>query len=109
MNHDDDDDGRTLAFLESEAVGAAKEFAHLPYEAMRLDYQNRIAAGQSIPIIVKAWRRTPPTKDYHYEQQRSNGHNAPDRRPPSERIKERPALPAGLKLYSGFKKSDSTD
>jgi hypothetical protein len=93
MNHDDDDDGRTLAFLESEAVGAAKEFAHLPYEAMRLDYQNRIAAGQSIPIIVKAWRRTPPTKDYHYEQQRSNGHDAPDRRTPAER----PAVPARIK------------
>ena len=100
-NHEiDGDDGRTLAFLESEGIGAAQEFAHLPYEPLRRDYQNRRDDGQEKAIIVKAWRRKPPTKDYHYERSRpaqSNGH-APDRRPPSERIKERPELPEGLKL-----------
>jgi len=106
----DDGDGRTLAFLESEGIGAAKEFAHLPYESMCLDFQNRIAAGQAIPIIVKAWRVKPPTKDYHYERpERPVRPDAPDRRLPSERIKERPVLPPGLKLYSGFKKPDSGD
>ena len=67
---DDDDGNRSLAFLTDQGIGAAKEFTHLPYEPMRLDYENRIAAGQTIPIIVKAWRRNPPTKDYHYGQQR---------------------------------------
>jgi hypothetical protein len=84
--HDDGGVGRALAFLESEGIGAAKEFATLPYESMVLDYRNRIAAGQSAAIIVKAWRSKPPTKDYHYEQPRPVERNdAPDRpgRPPS--------------------------
>jgi len=93
-------DGRTLAFLIDQGVNAAEEFADLPYNAMRLDYDARRADHQSNGAIVRAWRRKPPTKDYHYERSRpaqSNGH-APDRRPPSERIKERPELPEGLKL-----------
>lgn len=106
MNHDDGDDGRTLAFLIDTGIGAAREFTHLPYDSMRLDYQNRVDAGQTIPIIVKAWRRNPPTKDYHYEQPRSIGKpDAPTQRKPSERIGERPALPAGLK-FAGRKATD---
>lgn len=81
QNHDDGDDGgRTLAFLIDHGVGAAKEFTHLPYEQMVCDFENRIAAGQTVPIIVRAWRRNPPTKDYHYEQRRPIRRNdAPDR------------------------------
>lgn len=106
-NHEiDDDDARTLIFLESEAVGAAKEFAHLPYESMLIDYQNRRADNQDKAVIVTAWRRTPPTKEYHYERSRSvAAGDAPDRRKPSERIKERPALPPGLKI-AGRKTAD---
>lgn len=78
----DDDDGRTLAFLESEAIGAAKEFAHLPYDSMRQDYQNRRDEGQDKAVIVKAWRRTPPTQEYYYERPRSvpKGNAASQRR-----------------------------
>ena len=70
MNHDgDDDDGnRTLAFLLDQGIGAAKEFTHLPYEAMKCDYENRVAAGQSAAIIVKAWRSNPPVKGQPYER-----------------------------------------
>jgi hypothetical protein len=105
----DDRDRRTLEFLENEGIGAAKEFACLPYDPMRLDYQNRIAAGQSIATIVKAWRRKPPTETYHYERSRPiQPNDAPDRRRPSERLGERPALPPGLKL-AGRKLADSGD
>ena len=65
---DGDGDGRTLKFLENEGIGAAKEFAHLPYDQTVLDYQNRVAAGQSTALIVTAWRSNPPTKDYYYER-----------------------------------------
>lgn len=97
---------RTLAFLIDQGVNAAEEFADLPYDAMRADYDARRADGQNNGSIVRAWRRNPPTKDYHYERSRSvpNGH-APTQRKPSERIKERPALPPGLKL-AGRKTSD---
>lgn len=103
-----DDDGRTLAFLESEAIGAAQEFAHLPYESMRRDYQNRRDEGQDKAVIVKAWRRKPPTKDYCYERPRSvPSNNQHD----SGRERTRPAVPAGLKLASSasWKKPESTD
>ena len=81
--HDGDGDGRTLAFLENEGVGSAKEFAHLPYDQMVKDFNNRIAAGQSIPLIVKAWRNNPPTLEYHYERRSSPSDHAPNqpRRP----------------------------
>jgi hypothetical protein len=86
--------GRTLAFLIDQGVNAAEEFADLPYDAMRLDYDARRADHQSNGAIVRAWRRKPPTKDYHYEQQRSNGKpNAPDRRLPAENR----AAPARIK------------
>jgi len=111
QTHDGDGDGgRTLVFLESEGIGAAKEFTHLPYEQMRLDYDNRIAAGQTIPIIVKAWRRTPPTKDYYYGQPqpaRAAGDVPPARPVPNGR----PAVPAHIKHVSsaGWKKADRAD
>ena len=97
-DHDDGDDARTLAFLIDMGFGAAQEFAHLPFEQTKQDYYNRKADNnQSNAMIVKAWRRNPPTKDYHYEQSRSV--NAPaEQRRPSERIGERPTLPPGLKL-----------
>lgn len=63
---DDDGDGRTRAFLIDKGIGAAAEFAHLPYAPMVADYENRIAAGQSHAAIVKAWRAKPPTESYHY-------------------------------------------
>ncbi|HWP87856.1 MAG TPA: hypothetical protein VNM70_08260, partial [Burkholderiales bacterium] len=47
------------------------------------DFNNRIAAGQSIPLIVKAWRNNPPTLEYHYERRSSPSDHAPNqpRRP----------------------------
>jgi hypothetical protein len=107
MNHDDDDDGRTLAFLIDMGFGAANEFAHLPFDQTKQDYYNRKADNnQSNAMIVKAWRRNPPTKDYHYarpEPPPRNGHPPAERQPP-----ERPAVPANLKRVSsaGWKKSD---
>jgi hypothetical protein len=74
-----DGDGRTLAFLESEGIGAASEFAHLPYEATRRDYAARIAAGQTRAIIVKAWRRDPPTEESDYGRRSLQGDHAPNR------------------------------
>jgi len=101
---DDDDGRRTLAFLIDQGVGAAKEFTHLSYEAMKLDFENRIAAGQTIPIIVKAWRRNPPTKDYHYERSERPPAPAPQQR-------ERQAVSANLKHVSSasWKKADTGD
>src|SRR6185369_12025767 len=106
---DDDDDGRTLAFLIDMGIGAAQEFAHIPFEQTKQDYYNRKADNnQSNAMIVKAWRRNPPTKDYHYERPEprpsANGH-APAERKPSERIGERKALPTGLKI-AGRKTAD---
>lgn len=105
-NHDHvGDDGRTLAFLESEDIGAANEFAHLPYDSMRLDYRNRRADGQEKAVIITQWRKKPPTKDYHYEQPATTRSvNAPIER-------QRPAIPADLKRVSSasWKKADSAD
>ena len=102
-NHDGDD-GRTLVFLESEGFGAAREFAHLPYEQTCLDYHNRRAEGQDIPIIVTAWRRKPPTKDYHYERPQP-------RSAPAPRPAERSTVPPNIKRVSSasWKKADSGD
>lgn len=65
-----DGDRRTLGFLIDVGIGAASEFAHFPFEPTKQDYSNRRADNQTNAIIVKAWRNNPPTKDYHYEQQR---------------------------------------
>jgi len=98
--------GRTLAFLIDLGVNAAEEFEHLPYDSMRADYDARRADGQTNGSIVRAWRRNPPTETYRYEpQQRSIGQHAPTQRKPSERIGERPTLPAGLKI-AGRKVTD---
>lgn len=79
MNHDGGDGGRTLAFLIDQGIGAAKEFADLPFDQTLLDYKNRRAAGQTTAIIVTAWRSNPPTEHYYYEQQQQPIAAAPHR------------------------------
>jgi hypothetical protein len=99
--------GRTLAFLIDQGVNAAEEFTDLPYESMRADYDARRADGQNNGSIVRAWRRNPPTKDYHYERSRSVADRAPAERTPAER----PAVPANLKRVSSasWKKSNTSE
>jgi hypothetical protein len=100
-NHEiDDGGGRTLAFLIDQGVGSAREFQHIPYDAVAPDYLARVAAGQTNAMIVNAWRRKPPEIGCPYERPASNGHapDVADRRKPSERIGDRPALPPGLRL-----------
>jgi hypothetical protein len=83
-------DARTLAFLIDKGVSAAEEFAHIPYEIARADYEARHDDGQSRGHIVLAWRSAPPTKDYHYERSRPTLANAsPDRPRRSERHSRR--------------------
>lgn len=63
---DGDGDDRTFLFLTNEAIGAAAEFADLPYDLMRADYDARRKDGQSKANIVRAWRLKRPTTAYHY-------------------------------------------
>lgn len=88
--------GRTLAFLIDQGVNAAEEFADLPYDAMRADYDARRADGQNNGSIVRAWRRNPPTKDHHYARSRSVPHGAPAQPQPGER----PSVPENIKRVS---------
>lgn len=66
QTHDGDGDVRTFAFLIDQGIGAAPEFAHLPFESTKHDYENRRADHQTNAIIVKAWRNNPPTETYYY-------------------------------------------
>ncbi len=61
-----DGDDRTFLFLTNEAIGAAAEFADLPYDLMRADYDARRKDNQSKASIVRAWRQQRPTAAYHY-------------------------------------------
>jgi len=81
--------GATLTFLIDQGVNAAEEFAQLPYDSMRADYDARRADGQTNGSIVRAWRHNPPTKDYHYERSErpptpynGSGHPRAEKRPP---------------------------
>lgn len=67
------------------------------------DPSNPATMGGVINLLIDA----PPEQGHPYAkpEQRSIGLDAADRRKPSERIGERPALPPGLKL-STWKKSD---
>jgi hypothetical protein len=95
---------RTLAFLIDQGVNAAEEFAHLPYDAMRADYDARRADGQNNGSIVRAWRRNPPTEASHYERSRSVPHGAAAPAQPGER----PRVPQDIKRVSraSWEKSD---
>lgn len=99
---------RTLAFLLDQGMNAAEEFEYLPYDSMRADYDARRADGQTNGSIVRAWRRNPPTKDYHYERSGSVAH---DRAPAQPAPPERPNVPQNLKRVSSasWKKPDGAD
>jgi len=103
--HDGDGDGRTLGFLIDMGIGAAEEFAHLPFEQTKQDYYNRKADNQTNAIIVKAWRRKPPTKDYCYDKPEQ------PRSAPAPRPAERSTVPPNIKRVSSasWKKADSGD
>ena len=71
-NLGDDDDGRTLAFLIDQGIGAAPDFAHVPYAIIKADYDARIVDGQSKPAIVRAWRKKEPTAETIFNTKRPN-------------------------------------
>lgn len=56
----------TFQFLVNEAISAATEFADLPYDVMRADYDARRKDGQTKAGIVRAWRLKRPTAAYRY-------------------------------------------
>jgi hypothetical protein len=47
-------------WLFRQKVSAAREFAHLDYEAAKADFIARRESGQPVGTIVKAWRAVPP-------------------------------------------------
>lgn len=71
--------------------------------------RNLADAGWGAGAIANELRDNPPVKGQPYDKpEQSRSVNAPDRGKPSERIGERPALPAGLKI-AGRKPAESGD
>lgn len=60
------EDSQTFQFLTDEGIGAAGEFADIPYAIMRADYDARRKDNQTKAAIVRAWRVKRPTAAYHY-------------------------------------------
>lgn len=57
---------RHVAFLLDQGMGAAEEFSDLDPQTAIDDFTNRRAAGQTIALIVRAWRSSRPEKDQPY-------------------------------------------
>jgi hypothetical protein len=55
------EDSQTYQFLIDEGIGAAAEFADIPYDVMRADYDARRKDNQTKAAIVRAWRTKRPT------------------------------------------------
>ncbi len=55
-----------VRYLLDQGMGAAEEFRDLDPQTAITDFTNRRAAGQTIAMIVRAWRSSRPEKDQPY-------------------------------------------
>jgi hypothetical protein len=72
-----------VAYLKSQGMSVAAQFADIPYDVGRADFDARRADGIPVSHIVTAWRQERPSQEVNYLRPAPVEHDVPPPAPPS--------------------------
>jgi hypothetical protein len=72
-----------VAYLKSQGMSVAAQFADIPYDVGRADFDARRADGMPVSHIVTEWRQERPSQEVNYLRPAPIEHDAPPPAPPA--------------------------
>jgi hypothetical protein len=96
-----------VAYLKSQGMSVAAQFADIPYDVGRADFDARRADGIPVSHIVTAWRQERPSQEVNYLRPAPVEHDVPPPAPPSfgSRSAQNQSFSRPSRPYSGGRSS----